>query len=148
MKTVILYESKHGTTEKCATYIKDKHNIQDIMKISEFNGKISDYERIIIGTPVYIGQINKKVKAFIELNQDILFGKEVMIFICGMNDENYEQMLTMNFSEDMIKHARIIHVGGAYDFHKLGFFNKFIVKKIAKVNHSIERIKYDQLDLI
>lgn len=148
MKTVILYESKYGSTQKCATYIKDKHDIQDIKKISDFNGNISDYERIIIGTPVYIGQINKKVKAFIELNQDILFAKEVIIFICAMNDENYEQMLTLNFSEDMINHARIIHVGGAYDFDKLGFLNKFIVKKIAKVNHSIENIKYDQLDLI
>ncbi len=148
MKTIILYESKHGCTEKCVSYIKEKNNIQEFIKVSDFKGNLDDYDRIIIGTPVYIGQINKKVKTLIESNKDVLLKKEVEIFICGMNDENYEQMLIMNFDEAIRDHAKIIHAGGAYDFDKLGWFSKFIVRKIAKINHSVEAIKYDQLDLI
>ena len=148
MKTIILYESKHGCTETCASYIKEKNNIQEFIKVSDFKGNLDDYDRIIIGTPVYIGQINKKVKTLIESNKDLLLKKEVEIFICGMNDENYEQMLIMNFDEAIRDHAKIIHAGGAYDFNKLGWFSKFIVRKIAKIDHSVEAIKYDQLDLI
>ncbi len=148
MKTIILYESKHGCTETCASYIKEKNNIQEMIKISDFKGNLGEYDRIMIGTPVYIGQINKKVQSFMTLHKDMLLKKEFDIFICGMNEENYEQMLIMNFDEDIRNHAKIIHAGGAYDFNKLGWFSKLIVKKIAKVDHSIESIKYDQLDSI
>ena len=148
MKTIILYESKCGCTESCATYIKEKNDIKEVKKVSEFDADLSDYERVIIGTPVYIGHINKKVKAFIDMNRDVLLNKETIIFVCAMNHDDYDQMLNMNFSEKMMNHARIVHVGGAYDFDRLGFFSKFIVKKIAKVDYSIKDIKYDQLDLI
>lgn len=148
MKTIILYESKHGCTKKCATYIKEKNHFENMVKISEFKDDLSMYDKIVIGTPVYVGQINKVVKAFVETNKEVLLTKEVHVFICAMNLDNYEQMLSMNFDESIRKHAKITHVGGAYDFKKLGWFSKLIVKKIAKIDHSVEDIKYDQLDLI
>lgn len=146
MKTLLVYESKYGCTETCARYLKGKYQFLDMMKASSFHGDLKDYDHIIIGTPVYIGQINKKVKTFISKYMDTLLQKEVDIFICAMNPESYEQMLIMNFDEKLREHVKITHVGGAYDFDKLGWFSKLIVKKIAKVDHSIDDIKYDQLD--
>lgn len=148
MKSIILYESKHGCTKTCASYIKEKKHIDEITKVSDFNGDLKDYDRIIIGTPVYIGQINKKIKNLINDHKALLLKKELDIFICGMNEEGYEEMLIMNFDEDIRNHAKITHAGGAYDFDKLGWLSKLIVKKIAKVDHSVEHIKYEHMDLI
>lgn len=148
MKTILLYESKHGCTKKCGTYIKEKNHIEEMVKLSDFKGDIMNYDKVIIGTPVYVGQIHKKVKAFIETNMQVLLKKDVHIFICAMNIEGYEQMLVMNFDESLRQHATITHVGGAYDFNQLGWFSKLIVKKIAKVDHSVEDIRYEQLDLV
>lgn len=145
MKKIVLYESKHGCTEMCANFIKEKNNDLKISQISKFQGDINDYDHIIIGTPVYVGQIHKKVKKFIETNKALLLHKKISIFVCAMNMETYDQMLQSNFDEAIRNHADIIHAGGAYDFEQLGRLSKFVVKKIAKVSHSTSDIKYDRL---
>ena len=114
------------------------------MKLSDFNNRLDSYEQVIIGTPVYYGMINKKVKEFINNNEDKLILKNLHIFFCAMNEPEISNMINANFSEIIINNSNIIHLGGAYYFDDLKFLEKIIVKKIAKVYETTESYKEDE----
>lgn len=147
MKTIILYESKHGCTEKCANYVKNKNDV-DISRISTFKENITTYENVIIMGPVYMGKINKIVLDYLNKFKDELLLKQLSIIICGMNSEGFNEMIKHNIDEVLRDHAEILYGGGAYYLEKLGFIQKRIVKSIAKVTQSSEHINYENLDKI
>lgn len=147
MKSIILYESKSGCTEKCANYIYEKHG-SEISKITKLKETITDYDTVVLMGPVYMGKINSDVMAFLNKHKEELFEKKLYIILCGMNEEGFDAMVRQNLSDDIRKHAEIVHAGGAYYLEKLGFFQKRIIKAVAKVTQSSEHIKYDNLDKI
>lgn len=67
MKTLIVYGTKHGTTEKCSKLLKDKLSGEVvIINIKKENmPDITAFNNIIIGGSVYMGQIQKEVKKFL-----------------------------------------------------------------------------------
>lgn len=148
MKTLILYNSKNGATEKCAKYLADNSTDIDLFNINKFNGNLKDYNHILIGTPVYIGRYNKLIKAFISDNVNTLLDVDLSIFVSSMNKNETEEVVIANLSKEIIKHANIYHVGGAYYFEKLNWFYKLVVKKIAKINETKEAFDYDVLNKI
>lgn len=61
MKTLIVYASKTGTTERCAGILGP--NLKDVTIINltvAQNEDINKYDLIIIGTPIRMGMIHKK----------------------------------------------------------------------------------------
>jgi menaquinone-dependent protoporphyrinogen oxidase len=60
MKTAIIYASKHGTTEKVAQAIADKLKKTTDVELFSLkknpNPKISEFDMIILGSPIYAGQ--------------------------------------------------------------------------------------------
>lgn len=67
MKTLIVYGTKHGTTEKCSKFLKDKLSGEVvIINIKKENmPDITTFNNIIIGGSIYMGQIQKEVKIFV-----------------------------------------------------------------------------------
>lgn len=148
MRTLVIYESKHGSTKKCVDYIiSNKINI-DIYKASIFDGNLSDYNQILVASSVYMGQFQKSIKQFFVHYEDILLDKPLHIIYCGMNKAEIENVPSQNMSSKLIEHANIQHVGGAYNFKSMNFLERFIVKKLAKVKDSLEDIHYDKLNQI
>ena len=91
MRLLIIYGSKTGTTEECANKIKAAlETRQEIQNIDIYNlakrPKISldDYETIIIGSPIYMGQIRNSVKTFLGYNIEKLMQKNLHFFVCGL----------------------------------------------------------------
>ena len=60
MKTLILYESKMGYTEKCARILNRKIQGSDIFDIESNDYNLNDYDKILIGAPIYIGELFSK----------------------------------------------------------------------------------------
>lgn len=147
MNKILLYTSKTGSTKKCAEYIVNDRSVE-MHDITSFNGSLDDYDTIILGSPVYIGQIAKVMTEFIKANEDLLLNKELIIYLCSMNQDTYEEMINLNFSEEIRNHANIVNVGGAYYFDKLNWFKRFVVKKLAKVTETTESYNYSNLDTI
>ena len=148
MKQIILYTSKKGCTQKCATYLASKHQIDTVIRVTEFTGTLEEYDHVILMTPVYIGQIQKEIKEFIRNNNAVLITKNLDIVVIGMNVKEYDNMIKLNFSKEILEHATLTYGGGAYYFEKLNFFQKVIVKKITGVQSTIEDIKYQNLEKI
>ncbi len=144
MNTLIIYTTRHGCTEKCAIKIKDM--LQDQaglinLKKTKFVD-ISNYDTIIIGGSIHMGQVQKQVKNFTLRNVDILKNKKVGLFLCCMEEgESAETQFNNAFPEDLRKHASATGLfGGEFNLQKMNFIEKFMIKKIANVDKSISRI--------
>ena len=148
MKTLILYYSKYGTTEKCANMLAEKINEgADILSYKERkHADIDNYDTVIIGGPVYMGML-KKVKSFSEANLQKLLTKRVGLFICGMDkDEPLEEKIKRFFPPELIEHAStIMAFGGAFDTEKMGKFDKYVYEKVAKETGSKDMVNYDAI---
>ena len=147
MKTAIIYSSKYGTTEKVAISIAEK--LKDTNEAEIFSLKknptpdINGFETVILGTPVYAGKASNKMKKFCNANEAVLIKKKTALFVCGMEPDKTKQQneLKEAYPEALQKNATVTgFLGGAFLFEKMNFFERMIIKKIAKTTTSVQRI--------
>lgn len=145
MRTLIVYQSKHGTTEKIAKGIQMSFGY-DKCEIANLNAKnvinIDKFDRIIVGGSIHASTIQKGIKRFISKYRDTLLKKELGLFLCCMykGDESIKQFNNA-YPEDLRDSAKAKGIfGGELIFEKMNFLEKFIVKKTTKTNNSISDI--------
>ncbi|MBD5638643.1 flavodoxin domain-containing protein [Clostridium botulinum] len=149
MKTLIVYGTKHGTTEKCSKFLKDKLS-GEVVIINIKRGNMPDiivFNNIIIGGSIYMGQIQKEVKNFCIENINVLKEKRVGIFICGFNEKDVEPQLNNAFPKELLTNAVAKECfGGEFIFKNMNFFERFIVKKVAKTHKDISKISEENIN--
>lgn len=148
MKIAIIYYSKHGTTERVAYLIGEKlDNEVNYISLKDCpKPDIGTYDRIILGTSIYAGTPSRKVIQFCHKNQPLLEQKVIGLFICCMNKEQEAEEMDKAFPEYLQSLAipKAI-LGGEFQFDKMNFIERFLTKKIAKVNSSVSRLRYDAI---
>lgn len=142
MKTLILYESKHGATKRVAELLGEKIENSVVARISNFFGKPHKYDRVIVGGPIYGGRLNPIVKKYIDENHEHIHAA----FISGMMHENSEQEKKDNFSPEFLESKQVEFVGGAFNFEDMNFFEKLIVRFVAKVRESKEEYHMENIE--
>lgn len=149
MKTAIIYYSKHGTTERVTHLIGEKlTNKVDYISLKECpRPDIRTYDRIILGTAIYAGSPNRKVTQFCHNNQPLLEQKVIGLFICCMNEEQEAEEMNKAFPEFLqrLSIPKAI-LGGEFQFDKMNFIERFLTKKIAKINSSVSKLRYDAIN--
>lgn len=140
MKTLILFSSKYGGAEECAKLLSEKLNGDfNIINLKENkNIEISDYDKIIVGCSIYAGNVQAEVKEFCALNSASLITKPFGLFLSCMTDnkEEIKPYIQKSFSDELINHATIVDsLGGVFNFQKMNFFEKQIIKMILKSKH-------------
>ncbi|MFA9559161.1 flavodoxin domain-containing protein [Evansella sp. AB-rgal1] len=134
MKTAIIYATSRGTTEKAANLLMDqlhgKGTLINLKKASSIN--LSDYDSVILGSSIHAGMVQGKMRKFIKANEQELLSKKLGLFICCMLDgEKALSQLELAFPEQMRKQALASGIfGGEFDFSKMNFLEKFIVKRV------------------
>ncbi len=153
MKTAIVYATKHGTTEKVAQTITGKLSETSDVELFSLEKNphpdIREFDRVILGSPIYAGQSSKKMKVFCKENEGVLLQKKLALFICGMHPSKEEQEKEMKaaYPEVLQKNAIVIaFLGGEFLFEKMNFLERFIAKMIAKTKTSVHRIDWDSID--
>jgi len=153
MRIAIIYATKHGTTEKVACSIAEK--LKETNEVEWFslnetaNPDISGFEMVILGSSIYAGQASKKMKTFCRVNESVLLQKRIGLFVCGMDPtkEQQEKELKDAYPEVLQNSATATgFMGGAFLFEKMNFFERAIIKKIAKTTTSVQRIDNDAVD--
>lgn len=150
MKTLIIYASKHGCTEKCSNLLKDKLNgevkIVDIKKDSI--PEITAFDNIIVGGSIYVGKIQKEIKNFCLKNSSTLVNKKLGFFTCGMSEnEIAEKQISTSFPEELLTNAVAkAYFGGEFIFKKMNFFERFIIKKVSKTNKDTSKISKENIN--
>lgn len=150
MKTVIIYISKHGTTEKVARIIADKLESGKTEFVNLSKEKLIDietFDRIIIGGSIHMASVHKKIKKFCESNNSTILKKTLGLFLCCMETgEKSVEQFENAFSEDLRRHASSTALlGYEYNLDKMNFFERILVKKISGSKKSISEIDYNEI---
>ncbi len=144
MKTAIIYASKHGCTDKCAQNLANELNNHAALINLDLSTDINlnEYNTIIIGGSIHAGAMNRKIKRFIDKNLDLLNSKKTGLFICCMEEGEKALEQFQNAYPETLRNNAIAHgyFGGEFNFDKMNFFEKAIIKKIANTDQNISKI--------
>lgn len=146
-KTVVVFQSKYGSTQKYAKWIAEELSCH---MFERKNVKLTDlepYNTIIYGGGLYAGSvagINLITKNF-----DKICNKNIIVFTCGLadpadkeNTDHIKQSLNKVFTAKMQDKIKVFHLRGGIDYAKLGFIHKAMMAMLRKM---ILRKDYDSL---
>ncbi|MBP7174659.1 MAG: hypothetical protein KBA53_00380 [Thermoclostridium sp.] len=138
MKVLIAYGSKYGCTEKAALKLKGLIKNSTAVNLSKGEkANVHEFDCVLLGGSIYAGKIQKEVMDFANGNLEALLTKRMGLFLCCGNKDQFDQQLNASFPEKLVQKARTLgYFGYIYDFSKLNFLFKLVVKKIAKINES------------
>lgn len=149
MKTLIAYSTTHGCTEKTAVELKEQLGgaVELVNLKKQSNPELGSFDRIIIGGSIHAGQIQKRIKEFCSKNLEELKLKELGLFICCMEQgESAQKQLLEAFPEELHQNAKSSAIfGGEFDFNKMNFLEKVVVKKVAKVKESTSNVDHQAI---
>lgn len=144
MNTVLLYSSKYGTTKKCAELLAQKLTQCTLISLdAQPDFDVTDYQNIIIGTSVYMGQIRKTVKNYLTNHVDLLKSKNVSYFFCCNDTTDH---LTLVPDQLKTESTIITQFGFELNQSKMNFFDGLVTKMIAKTSETVSMIKFDAIE--
>ncbi len=135
MKTLIIYASTYGFTQDCVQMLKQ--NLNGETRIVNINKDaippLDDFDIILIGGSIYIGQIQKKIKKYCLANVDSLKNKKLGFFISCGSAETIDTYFKNSFPEILLEKALFTeNFGGEMRPNKMNFFHKFISNMVEK----------------
>lgn len=144
MKILIVYASAHGCTKKCAEALADRlsDHLITTLESTSANFDISDFDAVIIGSPIRLGRINKKIGAFCRKQHDRLLQKKLGLFICCMNPKDQaESYLASQFPETLRQHATAIgYFGGELHFDRMTALERTLLKQVTGLETNLSMI--------
>jgi len=150
MKTLIAYMSTHGCTENVVVELKEKLSSEvTLVNLKKNpNPDLDEYHRVIIGGSIHAGHIQKRVKDFCERNLEVLQHKEVGLFICCMYEgQTAKDQLKNAFPERLHQYSKTEGIfGGEFNFTKMNFLEKMVVKNVAHVKESVSNVDHKSIE--
>ncbi len=141
VKTGIIYSSVDGQTLKICNKLRDEfqQNNQNIelFSIKDFNGDVTNYDRLIIGSSIRYGVHNKEIIDFINTNKKQLDSIKTAFFSVNLVARKPEKS-TPNTNPYVLKFFKTIDwtptiVGvfaGKLDYKKYPFFDRIMIQFI------------------
>jgi menaquinone-dependent protoporphyrinogen oxidase len=151
LKTLIVYESRHGSVKKAVDFIAMKlMDPPDIMSAKEaLRSNLEKYDTIIIGGSIMAGKIQKNITSFINSNIDILLQKKIALLLAAASPEKdvIQKEINDSFPEKIRNVSQYTaHIGYEFNLEKMNFMFRMMIKKMAKVEKSVSNLNYDELD--
>ncbi|HHX01371.1 MAG TPA: flavodoxin [Firmicutes bacterium] len=151
MKTLIVYGSRYGCTQRCAGLLEARlagevtlHNVSESDEVD-----LDQFEQVVIGTPIYMGRILPQVSRFCQQHHDQLLQKPLAVFVCCGFPDKAEAQLHSAFSQELLAHARFKDTFGyALNFEKMSFLDRLIVRMVSKEKSSQSRIDEDKINAL
>lgn len=149
MSYLVVYMSQHGTTQKLATYLSQEldDKVRLVNLANEAMPDIESWSTVIIGGSIHMGQIQKKIRQFCELNEKQLLLKRLGLFLCFMDMEEGAVEFDNAFPEPLRKHA-VAHglFGGELLLEKMNFLERLMVKAVRGVKESVSVVDEDAVE--
>lgn len=144
LKTLLLYSTHHHHTEERISRLSELL-VNRPFPVNVKEEEVPDpasFDIIIIGAPMYIGNIDVQVSKLMKKYHQTLLTKPHAIFTLGLQDgKDAERNIRYNFSEDLLQTAfSVKYLGGAVDESKLNIAEKTFIKVLKK---TIRRNKQD-----
>ena len=85
IKTLVLYESRYGSTWEAANIISLIMGPSRRYPVSQFADAHRDFDFIVMGTPIYNGKIHPKMESFLDNEREWLNDKKIALFCTCLN---------------------------------------------------------------
>jgi menaquinone-dependent protoporphyrinogen oxidase len=150
MKTLIIYATKNGSVKEVAQLIK-KEMHGEIKVVDAKEEKVTDiskYDNILIGSSIYFGQIDRRIKSFIFLHRPEILHRKVGIFIMAGEPkmDRMEQQLKDAIPNDIYTKAELVTViGSEVKLKKFSWLVSLILKYGRKIKSSYKTIDMDKI---
>lgn len=149
MKTLIIFSSSHGTTEKASHLLSERLNGDvELINLKKFSTPdLTDCDSVIVGSSIYAGSVKSRVKQFIKQNQRALLSKHLGLFLCCMFEgEKAEQQFETTYPKELREHSMANGLfGGEFMVSKMNFLERHIVKKVAGVTSDVSKINVEEI---
>ena len=150
MSSLILFASRHGSVANAALILAGI--IDSEVLVAQFGmdeiPDISRFDSVMIGGSIYIGKVQKEVKAFCESNIDELNGKNLGIFICAgeENPEKRETTLKGNFPSLLLDSANAKGwFGREVHIEDMGFLEKLALRFAKGTRRSYSDLREENI---
>lgn len=135
MKTIVIYKSKTGFTEKYAKWIAEelKCEVASIEKVSKNN--LKEYNLVIYGGGLYAGNIGglKKIKKRLAENSQV----KLVVFATGATPVGAEEVINTtwksNLTEEELKTIPHFYMQSGLNYEKMGFFDRMMMRAFSKM---------------
>lgn len=133
MKTIIIYGSEYGTTEKYALKLSETAGIpaKNFKDMSDLSG----YDRVIHFGGLYAGGV-KGLKNTVKAVND---GTKLVIVTVGLadvtdkeNTDNIRKSIARQVPEKVLAEASVFHLRGGIDYSRLNFVHKGMMGMLYK----------------
>lgn len=149
MNTLIVYATSHGCTEQCAEKVRSGLDGDVTLVNLKKHSKIdpAPFETVIVGGSIHAGRIQGRVKTFCRKNEEVLLKRKLGLFICHMEEKEAQKEFDASFPEALRNHATARGLfGGEFDFEKMNFLSRVIVKKVAGMTESVRKVSDDVIE--
>jgi menaquinone-dependent protoporphyrinogen oxidase len=138
MKTLIVYATRHGSTQKVARRIAEETGETQLISVKEARDiDFSKYETILLGSSIHAGRNQTSMQQFCKRHLHELLQKRVGLFLCCLNPKEFEQSMSKAYPDVLQRHAFAYErMGGEYLIEKMNFIERFLVKRIVGVTES------------
>lgn len=150
MKSLIVYCSSHGTTEKAVRFLSEslKGEVLAVdLKREKVKFDLGHFDTVIIGGSIHVGNIQRKIKQFIRNNLDTLLERDVGLFLCCMHDgETAIEQFNNVFPQELRKNSTAMGLfGGEFLLSEMNFLEKQIVKKVSGATVDQSNLDYEAI---
>jgi menaquinone-dependent protoporphyrinogen oxidase len=140
-KVLVAYGTKYGSTAEIAGKIGEVLNDSglqtEVLPVKQ-TGDINQYDAVVLGSAVYVGQWRKEAVEFLKSNESILAGRPVWLFSSGPVGEGdpVELLKGWKFPDSLQSiidhiHPRDVAVfHGNIDISRLNFIQKLAIKNV------------------
>ena len=133
MKTIVVYESKYGKTQKYAEWIAESLNCELYPRKSVRPEQLRQYDTIVYGGGLYAEKV-LGIRLLVD-NYETIRDKNFVIFTCGLMDPTSEQYvatlhkgLAQVLPHEMFEKAAFFHFRGGIDYANLNFIFRLMMK--------------------
>jgi menaquinone-dependent protoporphyrinogen oxidase len=151
MSAIIIYATKHGTSDKCANLLAEKMG-GDVKVVNIDKDEIPCLhcpDTVIIGFSVYAGRIPKKIAKLLETNEALLLEKKLGLFMCcsADTDDDVREQIERLWPAKLREHAvSVENFGGEIIWEKLNFLERTAIKIVSKQAGSRSNLKPEAIE--
>ena len=144
MKSIVVYESRYGSTERYAKWIGEELNCK-VSKIKEVSiDELLNYDNIVFGGWLEAGKI-KGLKD-ISKNYQKLKNKNLIIYYVGLsiiNDEMQREIRKNNFEN--MDNIKDFYMRGAFNYENLNMIDKVMMSMLQAYEIPVDFTKKENI---
>jgi menaquinone-dependent protoporphyrinogen oxidase len=149
MKGIIIYESLHGSTEKCAKMLTELigGDIQTARLHDNEYINIDEFDVVIVGGSIHMGVIQTRVENFLKNNHEKLREKQLGLYLCCMEEgeiarEQFDRAYPAEFRKKAIATGLF---GGEFNLRRMSFFEKKLTRRLTGIKSSVPKINEEEI---